>query len=410
MRLLALFIGVLFFGSLQASALEWEFFSLTPNCRAGLYCEKSEIADQVATVGLVKRFIGMAEQAQKRDGHLYMAFMSFSEPTLFEGLCGLGKRGLEFDGFFDSKAGPPSGLGYRLENQCQGPTSGNVRVHYMGMPKSGRSGWRLHHNKYFLADYGTRGAEIVFGSANVSNNGVSINFENWNFVTGHLQEDFLNDFLCDAKAMIQARKAGNEEDDPDVFRDQLERCLSYSDLSPPSVEKLLKRPGGVVLFAPDPLDRNFKLLKNQIDRIPKGGRIQMAVYFFMHKPLIHALQAAVKRGVPVDLLIDDDLENGHISIPTQKTYWYELIRPEASGFSIRYLDTNETAFQMQHNKYVILHGVDGDKPPRVFGGAGQFTQSAFETNYENFFYVEDRDVVEKYIEQFESLWGSAQAL
>ncbi len=402
-------VVLLFFVS-NVSALDWEFVSLTPNCRAGFFCEKDEVISSVEQSGLSKRLLAMAERARIENGQVYMAFMSFSETSLFEGLCDLGRNGLKLEGFFDSKAGPPSGLGHRLETECQSPGKINITINYMGMPASGRSGWRLHHNKYFIAQYDSNLAEMAFGSANVSFNGVSVNFENWNFVTGNVQDEFISDHLCNARAMHEARRAGADEDDPKVFREVLESCLSYSDLSPGVAEGLLVREGGIAMFSPDPLNRTFKLLEDQIDRVPKGSRIQLAVYFFMHKELIEALRRASSRGVSVEILIDDDLSTGQISMPTQKRYWRELIRPEVSGFKIREFDTNENIFQLQHNKYVILYDVDGKQPPRVFGGAGQFTRSAFETNYENFFLVQDSNTVEAYIQQFSTLWSMAKAL
>ncbi len=392
--------------SAASAEYSWEVVPIVPECESGVFCEREEVPLQLEKAGIVKRIENMIDRAVENNGQISLAFMSFTEPALYEALCRAGRKGIAIEGFFHGKAGPPKGLAYRLETNCQGgPRRKNVKMHYMGMPVSGKSGWRLHHNKYFLVET-EKEVEIGFGSANLSTQGLSVNFENWNFVSGPKTTPFIQDYLCNVQAMRKARKAGRAEDDPKVFRKTLDSCLTTAELTPEAVDRVLEEEGLVALFAPDAKDRNFTVLADQIRRVRDGGRIRMAVYFFMHKPIIDELIAARKRGVQVELLVDDDIYSGG-SIPTQKRIWDAHLKPEKSGFKVRAFDTNEALFQLQHNKYVIFEDVDYPGRVRVFGGAGQFTVSAFKVNYENFFLAENPVIVEPYQELFDRLWSMA---
>lgn len=392
---------------LMASAADysWELVPTVPVCEGVVSCTKEEMQEHVVKAGIVPRLQEMTERAVKGGGKISLAFMSFTEESLWQTLCDAGKRGVPIEGYFHSRAGAaPKGLAFRLERDCQaGTKKKNVTMYYMGMPETGKSGWRLHHNKFFLVDFGSQRVEIAFGSANLSTQGLTVNFENWNFFTAAKSVPFVQGHLCALKAMKLARKASQKEDDPLVFRDNLDKCLADG---PPSVElaeNLIKRDGVVALFAPDKKDRAYQILADNIHRVVKGGRIRMAVYFFMHKPLIDALVAAQKRGVEIELLVDDDIYLGK-SIPTQKRFWDAFLQPKVSGFKVRAFDTNEAIFQLQHNKYLVMEGVDRLDKVRVFGGAGQFTLSAFQNNYENFFLTEDPKVVRGYQDLYTQLW------
>ncbi len=388
-----------------AADYSWELVPTVPVCESGIFCTEEEMQTHVQKSGIVPRLQEMTERAVKDKGKIALAFMSFTEPSLWKTLCDAGKRGTAIEGFFHSRAGAPKGLAFTLERDCQGGGARkNVRMHYMGMPENGKSGWRLHHNKFFLVDYGAAKVEIAFGSANLSTQGLTVNFENWNFLTAKRSFPYVQNHLCDLTAMRKARKAGKLEDDPEVFREALDSCLVDGSPTVESIEKIVQRDGVVALFAPDKKNRSYLALAENINRVVKGGRIRMAVYFFMHKPLIDLLQKAAQRGVEVELLVDDDIYSGK-GIPTQKRIWDAYLHPKLSGFKVRTFDTNEEIFQLQHNKFLILEGVDKLGNDRVFGGAGQFTLSAFQNNYENFFLAGDAKIVRAYQDLYTQLWN-----
>lgn len=383
---------------------DWELVPIAPVCSSGLFCTKDEMAREIKQAGVAERLVKMAERTLKQDGRLSMAFMSFNEPGLFKQLCRLTKQGLRVDGFFDSKAGPPQGMGHKLETECQAGNKHNVRMFYMGMAANNKKNWRLHHNKFYLTETGDR-AEMAFGSANLTATGLGVDFENWNFVKGPRTEPFLADHICDAQAMRVAREKGTTEDNPEIFRSELEKCLSQKKIAPAEVDRVMTEQGAWAFFSPDARNRTFKILESQIDQVNPKGRIRVATYYFTHEPLVLALKRAQKRGVQVELLIDDDLinEKGG-SIPGQRKFYQKYLKPEASGFQVRAFDTNESIFQLQHNKFLILESVGKRELTRVFAGAGQFTKSAFEKNYENFYLLENPEIVKQFEKLFDDLW------
>jgi len=401
-------LNLLFFALVSLSAFaqitQWDVVAVSPECRAGIFCTREEVGPQMRQAGVSERLVGMARRAHQSGGRLSLAFMSFNEPSLFKEICRLAIQGLQIDGYFDSKAGPPRGLGHRLQSECQGPGGKNVRMFYMGMANPNRGSWRLHHNKFYLTESPGSPVELAFGSANLSNTGLSVNFENWNFISAQARDPFVADHLCSLRAMRLARESGQSQDDPRVYRRELDGCLSEREISVAQVDRLMREQGAWVLFAPDRGDRIFKILRDQIDRVVAGGRIRMASYLFLHQPLAEALQRAQARGVRVQLLLDDDIVQGTASAPGQKRFYERFLKSSASGFEVRVFDTNEDIFQLQHNKFLLLEGVDQLNRVRLFTGAGQFTRAAFEENYENFYLIETPQVVRQYSELFDLLW------
>jgi hypothetical protein len=398
--------GLLFFLSI-AFAGTWQVVPITPNCQNGLYCSKDEIPQEVMDAGIVQRLVQMSELAYADKGRVTLAFMSFTEPILFQALCELTRKGLELDGFFDAKAGPPQGLAYRLESECQAENLHNVRIYYMGM-NAVRKTWRLHHNKFFISEYGQNRSQVqmAFGSANLSGHGLSINFENWNFVTGLREEAMIHDHFCVVEAMRSAREARAAEDDPRVFRKIADNCFTYRDIDPRRADVILTKEGVWTLFTPDPQDRVFKLLELQIDSVLPGGRIRMAAYYFTHRPLAEALQRAKQRGVQIDLILDDDIYKGG-GIPSQRKFYNNYLREKVSGYDLKVFATPQGTFQIHHHKFLILEGVGEKRKTRVFLTAAQFTLVAFKKNYENFYLVETPEVVEQFQKLYTDLWALA---
>lgn len=395
---------ILFFCASAMGETQWQVVPMVPSCGNSYFCEEADIPQQMVAAGVVFKIDRMLERAFHAKAKFYFASMTFSEIAVFDKICTLARQGLEVEGFFHHSASGPRGLGTRLEQECQQDLRKNVRVHFMGAPKGAKSGWRLHHNKFIIIDYPDQKMELAFGSANLSPQGLSVNFENWHFVRTTRDSALGRDHLCLVESMRKARLVRQSEDDPVVFRQHLDSCLSYKRLNRADVDKILENSGAFTMMAPDPHDRVFKVLRSQIEQMESDGLIQMAAYFFMHRQLVEVLHEAVRRGVKVELLVDDDIQvEGSIS--KQKVFYDEFLAPEKSGFSVRVFDTNESIFQLQHNKFMILHNVGAAKRTRVFTGAGQFTHSAFRNNYENFYLVQTPEVVDTVKSLFTQLWA-----
>ncbi len=106
---------------------------------------------------------------------------------------------------------------------------------------------------------------------------------------------------------------------------------------------------------------------------------------------------------PIKFILDDDIYwsvqrkediGRNTSIEAFKIY-KDLIN---KGMETKFLQTNQSVFQLQHNKFVIF---TFDHGGAVFNGAGNFTTAAFTKNFENFYYITIPEVVETYNEQYD---------
>ena len=69
------------------------------------------------------------------------------------------------------------------------------------------------------------------------------------------------------------------------------------------------------------------------------------------------------------------------------------------------METNHTEHLLHHNKYLVFNMPAGSrKASAVFSGAGNLTGAGFNTNFENFYYVEITAVVDAYNVQYDHVW------
>jgi hypothetical protein len=70
------------------------------------------------------------------------------------------------------------------------------------------------------------------------------------------------------------------------------------------------------------------------------------------------------------------------------------------------METNHSQHLLHHNKYLVLNMPAGsERPSAVFCGAGNLTGTAFQSNLENFYYVEIPEVVAAYNRQYDHVFA-----
>ena len=124
---------------------------------------------------------------------------------------------------------------------------------------------------------------------------------------------------------------------------------------------------------------------------------------FLSYDIAGALQQAVKRGVEVRLIMDDDVITGEGEVPGVRGFYDSELAEPVSGMKVQFLVTNAAEHQMMHNKFIVMENFDG-KTTRVFSGAGHFTDAGLRDNYENFYVSESDDLSAKYGELFDYMW------
>jgi len=382
-----------------------------PECshsgKASTWCDGSDKARTARSSGMEQAVVELLDQARDpRRARVTIAYFSFSNKTVFQKLCALGRTGIRIEGFFDSSENRPESYATQLTHSCQSANENNVRIHFLGTKEP----WRLHHNKFLLVDTGND--ELIrmgFSSGNLSDSGLSVHFDHWVFMEAKKSSNLIRQQFCVVKSLRraldpQSTGADLAKDDPRVYRESLNRCLVesgsfWNSNNTAWIETALAKEKIAPLFAPDPSDSIASVLINQINSVIPGGRIRGAIQHFLHQGIAQALRNAVKRGVQVTLLMDDDVLVG-AGVPGAREFFDTWLDPKKSGIDIGFIQTNSDAKQMMHNKFLILEGVGNSRINRVFSGAGHFTKAATKNNYENFYLSQVAELTSQYEKLF----------
>jgi phosphatidylserine/phosphatidylglycerophosphate/cardiolipin synthase-like enzyme len=187
----------------------------------------------------------------------------------------------------------------------------------------------------------------------------------------------------------------NDVDDPGIYRKTLDAC--FKGMKQLSVEQAIAKEKIAPLFSPNPENIVAETLISEIRKVKKGESIVGAIQHFTHTGIAKALIAACKKGVSVQMLMDDDIFTGESEVPGVSEFFNGVL--DGSCIQTRFMQTNGAAFQLMHNKFLVL----GEN--RVFAGAGHFTYSAMRDNYENFYLMQDDSIRGQYRDLFNSMWN-----
>lgn len=116
--------------------------------------------------------------------------------------------------------------------------------------------------------------------------------------------------------------------------------------------------------------------------------LDIAIFSITHAGITTAIKAAKERGVAVRMVVDRGQSQG------AKSRTGELVTaniPLKIG----------KAPGIMHDKYSIVDGI------AMQTGSFNYTTSAASFNTENQIYITDKDVIQKYQDNFESLWNGA---
>lgn len=143
----------------------------------------------------------------------------------------------------------------------------------------------------------------------------------------------------------------------------------------------------IVLFSPDDKPTNHLIQKLGEAKT----RIYAAVYMLTDKKIAHALVDAKNRGVDVQIVTDQ--------ATTESPYGKaDILKQGGIKLDVYYLSHNGyTNFNpLMHHKFAVIDN-------NVWTGSFNWTISANNKNQENVIYTDEKDVCEKYLDQFEKL-------
>jgi HKD family nuclease len=319
--------------------------------------------------------------SDKDTKELYMAYLSFSSKNVTAALCTAVKKGVKvsivLDGGEDN-ANPVLNPSAESLKKCG--DANLVSVTYRGTT----SGLGYAHNKILMVNPGAKLAKILYSSGNMTS-GTSINHENWNFITTSGESYFAQAHKCVIEAMITAG------DTKTNFAKSLNTCRSKISAEQETDIQVFFSPvdGAQALAKVTEAGNKAKLIEAMSHRF--SGQLA-ALYMKL---------LADKK--PIKFILDDDIYwsvkrkediGRNTSIEAFKIY-KDLIN---KGMETKFLQTNQSVFQLQHNKFMIFTFASGGA---VFNGAGNFTTAAFTKNFENFYYITIPEVVEAYNKQYD---------
>lgn len=406
MFLLTVLVGV-FSAFSEATLLpDLQLMHTKPVCahegKTPAWCTYNDLIPSSDASGMVANISSQIDLAvNPATAKIFVAYFSFSNKPIFKKLCERAAAGVPIEFFLDSS--------YRSNQLAQDliacGTQNNVRFHFIGkMDVSNPGGiiWRLHHNKFMIIDTGvaTEPVKINFSSGNLSAYGTSLHFDHWVTVTADRTSNIYQTHRCVISSMLKAIDPdgdgiNNDEDDPEAYRKSLDVCLKA--ISSLRVEEAIAKETIAPLFSPNPKNEIANALVAEIKKLKKGRAIRGAIQHFTHTAIARALSDACQRGVDVKMVMDDDVLSGESEVPGVKEFYNSYLANTC--INVRFMETNSPAFQMMHNKFLIL----GET--RVFAGAGHFTYSAMTKNYENFYLMQTPSIVQQYDGMFYSMWN-----
>lgn len=332
---------------------------------------------------------------------IFFAFLSFSNRVVLGELCSaIESRAVKVRFVLDQKTDLQAANSLLA---CQPPEGQEDRKPELVLRGSSS---RLQHVKLFMANPGAQNMRIAFGSGNLST-GLTLHHENWNFVTLTSETYFARAHRCLAEGLWEHADRG------DTFAKFLRNCRA--DI--PFPEETDAR----MLVAPTEGDEAMEAL---VSAVEGSADVFVAAHRFSADALFAALENGLRRRDPsaarVRLVADDDLfwagKGVDFERGNTRFEWYGLKGLLSAGLEPRWVQTNSRISQFQHNKFVLaLHDSERPEPPMapsdgrrstVFTGAGNFTNAAFEKNFENFYVIQIPAVVEAYRVQTDFLWNT----
>lgn len=334
---------------------------------------------------------------------IFFAYLSFSNKDVFRALCEAAtQRGVKIRFVLDGTQDMT--IKTQLE-ACLAPGA-DPSLAPKAILRGGNGAIGYAHNKIFIINPGQSLMRLAFSSGNMTS-GIILHHENWNFVTVNANTYFAQSHLCLMQTQLDDLAVVN----PLTYKTAINACreniTSQMGLQPETNVKVFFTPGG----GEEARDLLVKGIK-------KADKVYVAAHRFMYGPMLGALASTLQRPIPADvsLVTDDDTYwVGTTNEQTGDNVKAEYVNIQSlvqKGAKVRWMETNHAQHLLHHNKYVVMNKNDGSWGA-VFGGAGNFTGTAFGTtagsqfppNFENFYYIEVPEVLRRYNEQFPHMWN-----
>ena len=406
-----------------ATPLPFDLLHTVQNCQhtghQKTWCDISDINASVQASGVEQR---ISDQLQRAAGNpsqsrILVSEFSFSDKTVQKKLCEMGKLGVSIVTYLDY--GSSADAAFAGSADCQkDPAKPNFKISLLG-GFTNFPDWRLHHNKTILVDAGDGSPyDIDFSSGNLSTFGTSLHMENWVFSQAPATSNFARATLCLFQGLAGANSKAVEvgmytngadfSKDPQVmqtYQATRDACYTASHVIPMSdPEQAVALEGVAPFFTPNDgqqalvtLEREFQKVISQQAAGP--AFIYIAIEHFSLQEIADILNQAGQQGVDVRIIMNAGTVSGGSEVSEDGPFYESNLKN--ANIQVRFIETNADVHQQMHNKFAILNG------KRIFSGAGHYTYTGLDSNFETLYLLESAELTRKYAAYFKELWDES---
>jgi hypothetical protein len=321
---------------------------------------------------------------------IFFTYLSFSNSTVTKELCkAITERDVKVTFVIDSSSDRAKADQLLA---CQPQSGDPERAPRLEM-RGHEGGIGYAHNKLFLVNPGSDTVKLAFSSGNMSS-GVVLHHENWHFITVPADTYFAQAHLCMMEGELDHHTSKSE------YKSFITSCKAAITAKEESDIK--------TFFAPAEGARASQVLLNGVK---KATSIDIGAHRFSYTTLIKALKSRLTGSKPPEMRIitDDDtywVGQGDSVGDNQSFEYWNVQNLVDIGAEAKWMETNHEAHLLHHNKFLILNmPKSSTTKSAVFGGAGNLTGTAFNENWENFYYITIPSVVEQFRTQYEHMWN-----
>jgi phosphatidylserine/phosphatidylglycerophosphate/cardiolipin synthase-like enzyme len=382
----------------------------------------TDIAPSAQASGLEDHIVSLMNKAlaNPEKSRVYAAEFSFSDKAMQKKMCELGHAGAKVEVYVDY--GSADNISFTKDPSCQkDPAHPNLKGVLLG-GFTNFPDWRLHHNKTVVVDAGDgSNYDIAFSSGNLSVFGVSLHMDHWVFMSAPAKSNIAKASVCLFQGLEAADQSATSSGmyasapdftkDPTVmaaYQNAREACYKTNGVIPMSQpEAAVAKEGVAPFFTPNDGQYAFQTLKTEINKVTQQAKsgpafLYIAIEHFSSTAIANVVNQAANAGVDVRIIMNSGTVSGASEVASDAPFYQQNLKN--GKIKVRFIETNPAAGgngQQMHNKFAILNG------KRVFSGAGHYTSSGLNTNFETLYLTQDANLTKKYVQYFKELWNES---
>jgi hypothetical protein len=322
---------------------------------------------------------------------LFLAYLSFSNSRVVNALCEASQeRGVKITVVIDESSDTTKADKLAA---CKYKNNPDIFPKIIQRGHSGGIGYA--HNKLFFVNPNSSKVRIAFSSGNMSS-GTVLHHENWHFITLPEDQYFVEAHRCLMEGQLSRTHSSSKRKYSD-FIYQCKQNIEHRE------EYDIK-----TFFIPGEGQRATRYIQRSIRR---ADQIDIGAHRLSYNVLLRSLgnKLHYEEDTKMRLVVDDDIfwvGNTDNKVGDNGFWEYNNVqRLVRDGAQVKYMETNHHSHLLHHNKFLTFKYLNSKKPFAVFCGAGNLTGTAFNSNFENFYYIRIPAVRQAFKDQYDKFWG-----